>query len=139
MRPSCDAAPGLCGQLVLGHLDTEFVESFDDADVASCPSALQAGQAVLQRSRSRFEEQHNQVQRAGRPFTRDLDAGYQAQADCFGGDPRLGNAVERVVVGQRQRRETDGVCLLDQFGRRVGPVRVAAVGVQIDGHVRPAG
>ena len=121
--------PGLLYDLVHGDVDTQPAEPVGDAIVPLRSAYLQLGKPVLQRPVPGREEEDHDVHGSGRPFTGNLDTGYQLDRlplRCLLG--RF-NTFQGVVVGEGHRLQLLGNRLADQFGRFVGPVGTIAVGV----------
>ena len=115
MRPP-DRAAG-CGRhhVLIGQRHADRVEARDDR-----LRALGAPLAVeLELGLQRLDVAHMQAQQMHFLVTvvhAELHAGHEAQANDGGGALRLGHAGERVVVGQRKRREAGAMRGLDGGG-----------------------
>jgi hypothetical protein len=66
----------------------------------------------------------------GRPHG-DLGGRHESQAEAIGCRRRVAEAGERVVIGQRERLETERVRVLDERRRREQPVGGRRMAVQV--------
>ena len=125
-------APGAARDVFPGNRVAELVETLHDALVA-------AGAIIGDRSDARRErlgpgrgQIGEQVHRPrGGPYG-DLGAGHEAQPQALGGCGCLGEAGERVVVGQRERPDAERVRVLDQRGGSERPVGGRGMAVEVE-------
>lgn len=132
--PSHHVAACPLGDVLVRDVDADLSQRSEDSAVAVVPRSAQSLERVLERPPARLEEIHEHVHRSGWPLDRQLGAGDEAHPVECSGLPSLGDAIESVMVGQRQCGEAGSGRQLYHVRRWIGPVRSIGVKVEIYCH-----
>ena len=132
MRPADDVLAGQRGDLVPGEREPERLQPLEDLLVAPGAAVEDAGEILAQLGVGGIDAVAQDVQGAGRHLGADFHARDPDDLVPLAGLEERRDAVDVVVVGQRERRQAQAAGGGDERLGRVAAVREGRMDVEVD-------
>ena len=115
MRTAYASAPRLVDNFVVIDVEADVPKPGGDALVTKAPGRAELGQAILERSRTRFEKKDHNVETSPVPLAGQFNPRNQLYPQSVRLLPSLLDSLKSVMVGQCYRRETGPYCFPDDL------------------------